>query len=71
MPLIQFKKKATEGKYLVMTKGAVIWLPGGVLGVSEQLLQELETIFQNQGIRYRRLPALEREKGTNDHRRGA
>jgi hypothetical protein len=55
MPLIQFENKKDEGAYLLVTSGEVGWFPNGVFGVSEQLLQHLDTRFQAKDIRYRRL----------------
>jgi len=63
MPLIKFETKKEEGAYLLVSSGEVGWFPRGVFGVTEQLLQQLDRYFQEQGIRYRRLNPEE----VNDH----
>ena len=55
MPLIKFETKKNEGAYLLVTSGEVGWFPGGVFGVTEQLLQQLDMRFQEKGIRYHRV----------------
>lgn len=55
MPLIQFETQKNEGAYLLVTRGEVGWFPNGVFGVTEQLLQQLEVLFKEKGVRYRRL----------------
>jgi hypothetical protein len=55
MPLIKFESEKNKGAYLLVTSGEVGWFPDGVFGVTEQLLQQLDTRFGEKGIRYRRL----------------
>jgi hypothetical protein len=55
MPLIKFETEKNEGAYLLVTSGEVGWFPDGVFGVTEQLLQQLEKLFEEKGIRYHRL----------------
>lgn len=71
MPFIKFDRKVTEGKYLLMTHGPVNRFPGGILGVSEKLLEELEETFKEKGIRYHRLTQdeLKRRNGQRKERR--
>jgi hypothetical protein len=62
MPLIKFEKKKNEGLYLLLTSGQVGWFPDGVYGVTEFHLQQLDPIFKEKGIRYRRFTPEELNK---------
>lgn len=55
MPLIKFLNKPAEGFYLIATNGEVGGYPGDIFAVSEQLLKELETEFQDRNITYQKL----------------
>lgn len=55
MPLIRFETKKDEGAYLLVTSGEVGWFPNGVFGVTEHLLNQLDSRFEERGIRYHRL----------------
>jgi hypothetical protein len=55
MSLIKFDNKVAEGFYLLATHGQVGGYPGDLFAVSDQLLKELETEFQAQGITYQKI----------------
>jgi hypothetical protein len=68
MPLIRFETKKDEGAYMLVTSGEVGWFPDGVFGVTEFLLQQLDSGFKEKGIRYHRLSAEEADQLEQSHK---
>jgi len=62
MALIRFETKKDEGSYLLVTSGEVGWFPEGVFGVTDHLLRQLDPLFKEKGISYRRLSAAEADR---------
>jgi hypothetical protein len=69
MPLIKFETKKKEGAYLLVSSGEVGWFPGGVFGVTEQLLAQLDMRFREKGIHYRRVSQEEVDIKAKDGKR--
>jgi hypothetical protein len=68
MPIIEFETKG-DVAYLLVTSGEVGWFPGGLFGVTEHLLWQLEHEFETKGIRYRRLAAEEADEIIKENHR--
>ena len=62
MPLIRFENNKDEGFYLLVTSGEVGFFPQSVYGVTEHLLRQLDPLFLEKDIRYRRLSQTEADR---------
>jgi hypothetical protein len=70
MPLIRFESKKDEGAYLLVTSGEVSWFPNGVFGVTEHLLYQLDSRFEEKGIHYHRLSQDEANRAIKSKKNG-
>jgi hypothetical protein len=70
MPLIRFETNKDEGAYSLVTSGQVGWFPNGVFGVTEHLLTQLESRFEERGIRYHRLSQEEANQAVKSRKNG-
>jgi len=60
MPLIRFTEKEAEGFVILATHGEGRAYRGGLMTVSSALLQQVEPLFAERGVRYEILNSAQR-----------